>query len=132
MSHNRLPMMAGNWKMNLNHLEAIAVVQRLAFTFNDADYEAVEVVLLPPYTDIRSVQTVIDGDGYRLRYGAQDVSAHESGAFTGEVSGAMLAKLGCSVVVVGHSERRLYHHETDETVNVKVRAALRHSLTPIV
>jgi triosephosphate isomerase len=132
VNHTRLPMMAGNWKMNLNHLESIAVVQRLAFTLNDADYEAVEVVLLPPYTDIRSVQTVIDGDGYRLRYGAQDLSAHEAGAFTGEISGAMLAKLGCSVVVVGHSERRLYHHESDETVNVKVRAALRHSLTPII
>ena len=132
MSHNRLPMMAGNWKMNLNHLEAIAVVQRLAFTLNDADYEAVEVVLLPPYTDIRSVQTVIDGDGYRLRYGAQDVSSHESGAHTGEISAAMLAKLGCSVVVVGHSERRLNQHETDEIVNAKVRAALRHSMTPIV
>lgn len=129
---DRKPMMAGNWKMNLNHLEAIALVQRLAFTLNDDDYENVEVVVVPPFTDIRSVQTLVDGDGYRLRYGGQDVSQHESGAYTGEISGAMLAKLGCSVAIVGHSERRQYHAETDEIVNAKARAALRHSLTPIV
>jgi triosephosphate isomerase (TIM) len=124
--------MAGNWKMNLNHLEAIAVVQKLAFALNDADLRECEVAVLPPYTDIRSVQTLIDADKLDLRYGAQDLSAHDKGAYTGEVSGAMLAKLGCTYVVVGHSERREYHAETDEVVAAKVQAAYRHGLTPIL
>jgi triosephosphate isomerase len=124
--------MAGNWKMNLNHLEAIAVVQKLAFALNDADHEACEVAVLPPYTDIRSVQTLVDGDKLAVRYGAQDLSAHDKGAYTGEISGAMLAKLGCSYVVVGHSERREYHSETDDVVASKVRAAYRHNVTPIL
>src|ERR1700704_3200495 len=97
----RRPLMAGNWKMNLNHLEAIALVQKLAFTFSDADYDAVEIAVLPPFTDIRSVQTMVDGDRLRLRYGAQDLSPHDSGAHTGDISGAMLAKLGCTYVTVG-------------------------------
>jgi triosephosphate isomerase len=128
----RRPLIAGNWKMNLNHLEAIALVQKLAFTFTDKDYDAVEVVVLPPFTDLRSVQTLVDGDKLRMGYGAQDVSAHDAGAYTGEVSGAMLAKLGCSYVVVGHSERRQHHAETDEVVNAKVKAAYRHGITPIL
>jgi triosephosphate isomerase len=124
--------MAGNWKMNLNHLEAIAVVQKLAFGLNDADYHACEVAVLPPFTDIRSVQTVINADNLDLRYGAQDLSPHDKGAFTGDVSGPMLAKLGCSFVTVGHSERREYHNETDEIVASKVVAALRNDITPIL
>jgi len=132
MAAGRLPLMAGNWKMNLNHLEAIAVVQKLAFALNEGDLEACEVAVLPPYTDIRSVQTLIDADKLDLRYGAQDLSAHDKGAFTGEISGAMLAKLGCTYVAVGHSERREYHAETDEVVNSKVQAAYRHGLTPIL
>jgi triosephosphate isomerase len=128
----RTPLMAGNWKMHLNHLEAIAFVQKLAYTLSDADYEAVEVAVLPPYTDLRSVQTLVDGDRLRLAYGAQDLSPYDAGAYTGEVSGAMLAKLGCTYVVVGHSERRAYHGETDEIVNAKVQAAGRHGLTPIL
>ena len=132
MAAGRLPLMAGNWKMNLNHLEAIAVVQKLAFALNETDLEACEVAVLPPFTDIRSVQTLIDADKLDLRYGAQDLSAHDNGAFTGEISGAMLAKLGCSYVAVGHSERREYHSETDEVVNAKVQAAYRHGLTPIL
>jgi len=128
----RKPLMAGNWKMNCNHIEAIALTQKLAFSFNEADYEACEFAIIPPFTDIRSVQTLIDGDRLELRYGAQDLSPHDNGAYTGEVSGAMLAKLGCTYVVVGHSERRAYHHESDAEVNSKVAAALRHKLVPIV
>jgi triosephosphate isomerase len=124
--------MAGNWKMNLTHLEAIALVQKLAFSLTDKDFDAVEVVVLPPFTDIRSVQTLVDGDKYRIRYGAQDLSPHDKGAYTGDVSGAMLAKLGCTYVVVGHSERRSHHGEDNGVVNAKVRAALRHKLTPIL
>ena len=128
----RRPLMAGNWKMNLNHLEAIALVQKLAFSLDKTDLEKVEVAVLPPYTDIRSVQTLIDGDKLALRYGAQDVSVHDSGAYTGEVSGAMLAKLGCTYAVVGHSERRQYHNEDDALVAAKVKAAFRHGFTPIL
>jgi len=128
----RKPLMAGNWKMNLHHLEAIQLVQKLAFALDPADYDAVEVVVLPPFTDLRSVQTLVDGDKLLLDYGAQDLSAHSSGAYTGDISGAMLAKLGCAYVVVGHSERRQYHHEDDAIVNAKVLAALTHSIVPIV
>jgi triosephosphate isomerase len=128
----RMPLMAGNWKMNLTHLEAIALVQKLAFSFTDKDYDTVEVAVLPPFTDIRSVQTMVDGDRLRLRYGAQDLSPHDSGAHTGDISGAMLAKLGCTYVTVGHSERREDHRETDEVVAAKLKAAYRHGLTPIL
>lgn len=128
----RKPLMAGNWKMNLNHFEAIALTQKLAFALNEDDFKVVDVAVLPPFTDIRSVQTLIEGDKYDIHYGAQDLSAHDSGAFTGEVSGAMLAKLGCSYVTVGHSERRQYHGEDDSVVNAKAKAALRHEITPIV
>ena len=128
----RTPLMAGNWKMNLNHLEAIALVQKLAFSLTPADHDAVECVVIPPFVDLRSVQTLVDGDKLRIRYGAQDLSQHDAGAYTGEISGAMLAKLGCSYVLVGHSERRQYHGESDELVNAKVRKAFEHGLTPIV
>jgi len=124
--------MAGNWKMHLNHFEAIALVQKLAFTLTDKDFDAVEVAVLPAFTALRSVQTLIDGDKLRISYGAQDISEHDSGAYTGEVSGPMLAKLGCDYVLAGHSERRQYHAETDEVVNAKVQAALRSELTPIL
>jgi triosephosphate isomerase (TIM) len=129
---SRKPLMAGNWKMNNNHLEAIALVQKLAFALKEADHEAVEVVVLPPFTAIRSVQTLVDADRLKIGYGAQDVSAHASGAYTGEVSGAMLAKLGCSYAVIGHSERRQYHHEDDALVNAKVKAAYASEITPIL
>jgi triosephosphate isomerase (TIM) len=129
---NRLPLMAGNWKMHENHLEAIALVQKLEFTLTTRDYDFVEVAVLPPYTALRSVQTLIDGDKLRIRYGAQDLSQFDSGAYTGDVSGPMLAKLGCHYVLAGHSERRQYHHESDELVNAKVHAALRSELTPIL
>src|SRR5437868_10816069 len=114
--------MAGNWKMHGNHLEAIALVQKLAFTLTPKDFEAVDVAVLPPFTSLRSVQTLIEGDKLRISYGAQDLSQHDTGAYTGEVSGPMLAKLGCGYVLAGHSERRQYHGESDALVNAKVKA----------
>jgi triosephosphate isomerase (TIM) len=130
----RTPLMAGNWKMNVTHPEAVALVQKLAWILADKkhDYARTEVVVLPPYTALRSVQTLVDGDRLSIRYGAQDLSVHESGAYTGEVSATMLARLGCSYVVVGHSERRQYHGESDETVNAKARRAIGAGVTPIV
>ncbi len=128
----RRPLIAGNWKMNYTHLEAIGLTQKLAFGLTPEQCAAVEVVILPPFISIRSVQTLIDGDGVPLRYGAQDLSPHDSGAYTGDVSGPMLAKLGCSYVVVGHSERREYHGEDDTLVNAKLVAAFRNELTPIL
>jgi triosephosphate isomerase (TIM) len=133
-SSGRIPLMAGNWKMNLNHAEAVVLVQKLAWILTDKkhDFARTEVVVVPPFTDLRSVQTVVDGDRLAVKYGAQDVSEHESGAYTGEISAGMLARLGCSYVVVGHSERREYHQETDQQVNAKARAALGAGMTPIV
>ncbi len=128
----RRPLIAGNWKMNYNHLEAIALVQKLIFSLNEEQTHRVEVAVLPPFVDIRSVQTLVDGDQVAIRYGAQDLSPHDSGAYTGDVSGAMLAKLGCTFVTVGHSERREYHAEDDAVVNRKVAAAYRHGVTPIL
>ncbi|GAB3010056.1 triose-phosphate isomerase [Saccharothrix stipae] len=127
----RQPLIAGNWKMNLNHLEAIALVQKIAFSLPEKYFAKVEVAVLPPFVDIRSIQTLVDGDKLLLKYGAQDLSPHDSGAYTGDVSGPMLAKLGCSYVTVGHSERREYHNEDDGVVNKKVKAALKHGVTPI-
>ncbi|MFY2858472.1 triose-phosphate isomerase [Mycobacterium sp. THU-M104] len=129
---SRKPLIAGNWKMNLNHFEAIALVQKIAFALPDKYYDKVDVTVIPPFTDLRSVQTLVDGDKLRLTYGAQDLSPHDAGAYTGEVSGAFLAKLGCTFVVVGHSERRTYHHEDDALVAAKTAAALKNELTPIV
>ena len=129
---SRKPLIAGNWKMNLNHFEAIALVQKIAFSLPDKYFDKVDVAVLPPFTDLRSVQTLVDGDKLRLTYGAQDLSQHESGAYTGDISGAFLAKLGCTYVVVGHSERRTYHHEDDALVAAKAAAAFKHGLTPIV
>lgn len=129
---SRMPLMAGNWKMNNNHIEAIALVQKLAFTFNAEDFANLDIAVIPPFTDIRSVQTLVDGDKLQLKYGSQDISAADKGAYTGEISGTMLAKLGCTFAIVGHSERRQYHGETDDVVNAKTKAALRNELVPIV
>ncbi|MEP7023636.1 MAG: triose-phosphate isomerase [Actinomycetota bacterium] len=129
---SRKPLVAGNWKLHNNHLEAIALTQKIAFTLNKKDYDAVDVTVLPPFTALRSVQTLVGADKLQVSYGAQDISAHDSGAYTGEVSGRMLAKLGCAYVLTGHSERRQYHGEDDAVVSAKTQAALRADLVPIV
>jgi len=128
----RKPLIAGNWKMNLNHLEGIALVQKISFTLPEKYLGHVEVAVIPPFTALRSVQTLIEGDRLGLVHGAQDLSPNDSGAYTGEVSGSMLAKLGCTYVLVGHSERREYHSESDELLAKKVNAAFRHGLIPLL
>jgi triosephosphate isomerase (TIM) len=130
----RTPLIAGNWKMNLNHIEAVGLVQKLAWTLQDKRHDPAksEVVVLPPFTNLRTVQTLIEGDRLELRYGAQDVSPFDDGAYTGDVSATMLAKLGCSYVLVGHSERREYYGEDDKLVNAKAKKAVERGLTPIV
>jgi triosephosphate isomerase len=132
MAAVRKPLIAGNWKMHNNHLEAIALTQKLGFALTDKDFNAADIAILPPFTALRSVQTLIDGDKLRLRYGAQDVSPHDDGAYTGDISARMLAKLGCQFVVAGHSERRRYHHEDDALVNAKVRAVFERNMTPML
>jgi triosephosphate isomerase len=130
----RTPLIAGNWKMNLDHLQSIAFVQKLAWTLKDAGHkpDASEVVVFPPFTDLRSVQTLVSADKLPIGYGAQDLSEHDSGAYTGEISGAFLSALDCSYVIVGHSERRTMHGETDELLSRKVAAAIRHGLVPVL
>lgn len=130
----RTPLMAGNWKMNLDHLQGTHLVQKLAWGLEDKrhNFSEVEVAILPPFTDLRTIQTLVEGDKLKLTYGAQDLSTHDEGAYTGEISGAFLKKLGCTYVCVGHSERREYHNETDLVVHDKVAAAYRHGLTPIL
>jgi triosephosphate isomerase (TIM) len=130
----RRPLMAGNWKMNLNHVEAVGLVQKLAWTLEDKKYdpEKSEVIVLPPFTDLRTIQTLVDGDRLEIGYGAQDVSAFDNGAYTGDISADMLAKLGCRYVVVGHSERRSFHDEDDSIVNAKTVKTVSRDMVPIV
>ncbi|WP_114854719.1 triose-phosphate isomerase [Brachybacterium sp. YJGR34] len=128
----RTPLMAGNWKMNLDWKQGLALVEELGERLKDVDTSAVEVVVLPPFVDIRTVQTVVESDRIPLAYGGQDISAHESGAYTGEVSGQMLKALGASYAAVGHSERREYHGEDEQVTNAKVKAAFAAGLVPIL
>lgn len=129
---SRIPILAGNWKMHLDHLEAIQLVQQLVYHLEPQDFDASEIVVIPPFTSLRSVQTLIEGDKLLIKHGAQNCHWEDKGAFTGEVSPPMLAKLRCSYVVVGHSERRQYFDETDEVVNRKAKAVFTHEMTPIV
>ncbi len=130
----RTPLIAGNWKLNLDHLEATHTVQKLAWLLRDAkhDFSAVEAAVMASFTSLRSVQTLVEADKLEIGYGAQDISEHASGAYTGEVSGSQLAKLGCRYVVVGHSERREYHAESDAVVAAKAKAAFDNGIVPIV
>jgi triosephosphate isomerase len=128
----RTPLIAGNWKMNLTHLEGIALVQKIAFTLPEKYLKHVEVAVIPPFTALRSVQTLVEADKLDIKFGAQDLSPHDSGAYTGDISGIQLAKLGCTYVLVGHSERREYHHESDELLAKKVNAAYKHGLIPLL
>jgi len=128
----RRPIIAANWKMHKTHLEAIRDVQKLSYLLDKGDAERVEVVICPPFTSLRSVQTLIDSDRLGYGLGAQNVHSEEAGAFTGEVSPAMLVALKCEYVIVGHSERRAMFGETDEVVNRKVRAVLAHAMVPIL
>lgn len=134
MSTERVPFIAGNWKMNLDHQQAIALVQKLAWTLSDAnhDYSKTEVAVFPPFTDLRTVQTLIDAEKFQIGLGAQDMSQHDSGAYTGDISGSFLKKLDVKYVILGHSERRMYHHEDDELIQAKVAAAFKHDLVPVI
>jgi triosephosphate isomerase len=129
---DRMPLISGNWKMNHNHFEAIQLIQKLAYALSSDDYAHVDVSVHPPFTDLRSVQTVLQADDIPIALGAQNCHFEASGAFTGEVAPPMLAKLDVSYVIVGHSERRELFGETDDVVNAKARAVLEHAMTPIV
>jgi len=132
MADTRTPLISGNWKMHHDHFEAIRTVQKLAYALSPEDFDEVDVSVHPPYTDLRSVQTVLQADDIPISLGAQNCHFEEKGAFTGEVSCAMLAKLDVSYVIVGHSERREIFGETDEIVNRKANAVLANDMTPIV
>ncbi len=132
MMADRKPLISGNWKMNQNHFEAIQLVQKLSYALTKDDITAVDVSIHPPFTDLRSVQTVLEADKIPIALGAQNCHWEASGAFTGEVSPAMLQKLNVSYVICGHSERRQLFGETNEDVNKKVKAILKHEMTPIM
>ncbi len=134
MSQERVPFIAGNWKMNLDHQQAIAFVQKLSWTLADAnhDYSKTEVAVFPPFTDLRSVQTLMDAEKFEITLGAQDISKHDVGAYTGEISGAFLKKLDVKYILIGHSERRSYHAEDDAVVQAKVAAAFKYNMIPVI
>lgn len=128
----RKPIISGNWKMNLNHFEAIQLVQKLSYALTKDDIEAVDVSIHPPFTDLRSVQTLLESDNIPIALGAQNCHEEINGAYTGEVSAAMLEKLHVSFVICGHSERRQHFGETDDQINEKVKTVFKHNMTPIM
>ncbi len=128
----RRPLISGNWKMHLNHFEAMKLVQELSYEVTRDDIDAVDVSIHPPFTDIRTVQTTLESDRIPFFLGAQHCHSEPSGAFTGEVAPAMLAKLGVTYVIAGHSERREVFGESDELINAKVRAILANEMVPIL
>ena len=128
----RKPLISANWKMNHNHFEAIQTIQRLSYALSSSDYENVDVSVHPPFTDLRSLQTLIEADDIPISLGAQHCHWEEKGALTGEVSTEMLAKLNVSFVIVGHSERRHVFGETNEDVNRKLQAIISKEMTPIL
>jgi triosephosphate isomerase len=134
MEETRIPLIAGNWKMNFDHLQAIAFVQKLSWTLGDVkhNFSSCEVAIFPPFTDLRSVQTLLSADKLALRLGAQDVSQFEPGAFTGDIAASFLAKLDVTYVIIGHSERRSLHGDSDSVVNAKTLAATAAGITPII
>ena len=132
MAVERKPIIAGNWKMHHDHFVAIQVVQKLSYRLENDDFEACDVVICAPFTDLRTLQTIIDADRLKIRLGAQNCYWENEGAFTGEVSPPMLQKLNVHYVIVGHSERRQFFGESDETVNLKLKAVMKHEMTPIV
>jgi triosephosphate isomerase len=129
---DRVPVIAGNWKMHRDHLEAIQLVQKLAYHLQEADYEGQEVVVCPPFVALRSLQTLLQSDKLPMHLGAQNCHTEDEGAFTGEISATMLARLDVRYVIVGHSERRELFGETDEIVNAKIQAVQRHKMRPIL
>ncbi len=128
----RKPLISGNWKMNLNHFEAIQLVQKLTYALTKDDIDAVDVSIHPPFTDLRSVQTVLEADKVPISLGAQNCHWEDKGAFTGEISASMLQKLNVSYVICGHSERRQMFGETNEQVNKKVKTIIKTEMTPIM
>lgn len=133
MSQTRMPLISGNWKMNHNHLEAIHCIEKLHFRLHKEDYAHADVSVHPPFTDLRSVQTFLAGEKHaRILLGAQNCHPDEKGAFTGEISVSMVAKLDVAYVIVGHSERRQMFGDTDEVVNAKVKAVIKHAMLPIM
>ena len=128
----RKPLMSGNWKMHHNHFEAIQTVQKLSYLLTPSDYDAADVSVHPPFTDLRSVQVCLESDHIPIALGAQNCHWEDKGAYTGEVSPAFLAKLEVLYVIIGHSERRELFGETDDMVARKLRAVFAHAMTPIV
>ncbi len=132
LTEARKPIISGNWKMNHNHFEAIQCIQKLAYLLTKDDFASVDVTIHPPFTDLRSAQTLIDADELKFILGAQHCHESDSGAFTGEVSAQFLSKLNVKYVIVGHSERRQIFGEADEIISQKLVAVQKHGMTPIL
>jgi triosephosphate isomerase (TIM) len=129
---SRRPLISGNWKMHHDHIEALHMVRDLGLRLKPDDVARVDVSVHPPFTDLRTVQTLVEKEGIAVSLGAQHCSDEDAGARTGEVSPRMLARLGTTYVLVGHSERRTLFGMTDDMVAATAKAVLRHDMTPII